>query len=291
LKRSLSLENNLPFLKTQLIKPGKIFSTKDLTDLYEKFKKNGLVSKLSNVQNFIELLLADKFLHLIPISGNSELVRYATGNVSPFEVALSVARPTAISHASALFFHGLSSYNPRIVYVTQEQSEKITDRVFLKQANVDAAFSKPQRQSKSIFKWSRYEIHLLKGKNSHGLGVQHLPFQDTKFHVIDIEKTLLDITVRPAYAGGVAKVSEAYKNARDKFSVEKLYDYLRKMKFVYPYHQLIGYYLQTNGYPEKDIELFRKIPRRIKFYLDYDIQNKSYNAEWQVYTPAEMVLK
>ena len=63
----------------------------------------------------------------------------------------------------------------------------------------------------------------------------------------NIERTLIDIAVRPVYSGGVFEVLKAYKMAKDKVSINKLAAYLKKIGYVYPYHQVVGFYLEKSG--------------------------------------------
>lgn len=58
-----------------------------------------------------------------------------------------------------------------------------------------------------------------------------------------LERTLIDIAVRPNYAGGVHHVLEAYAAAKSRVSVNVLLATLQKMEYVYPYHQVIGFYI------------------------------------------------
>ena len=68
-----------------------------------------------------------------------------------------------------------------------------------------------------------------------------------------LERTLIDATVRPGYAGGVATVLEAYRRASEALTVSRLIDTLRKLDYVYPYHQAIGFYMERAGFPTKQL--------------------------------------
>lgn len=57
--------------------------------------------------------------------------------------------------------------------------------------------------------------------------------------VTKIERTFADIAVRPAYAGGVYQVLEAYRGAKDKCPASTVIAVLKKIKSPYPYHQAI----------------------------------------------------
>jgi len=53
--------------------------------------------------------------------------------------------------------------------------------------------------------------------------------------VTDLERTLIDIAVRPAYAGGVRPVLTAYLRSRSKVSVDRIAKLLRRLDYVYPF--------------------------------------------------------
>lgn len=92
--------------------------------------------------------------------------------------------------------------------------------------------------------------------------------------VTGIERTLIDITVRPAYAGGVFQVFEAFKTAKDRVSVNVLIATLKKMKYVYPYHQAIGFYLEKAGYAEKLWSKLLAMGTDYNFYLAHHLPKK-----------------
>jgi predicted transcriptional regulator of viral defense system len=107
-----------------------------------------------------------------------------------------------------------------------------------------------------------------------------------KIRFTNIEKTLIDITVRPIYAGGVFEVLKAYRNAKGNVSINRLTAMLRKLNYVYPYHQAVGFYLERSGvYDESSIRLLRKFEMNYDFYLTYDMQEQDYSKEWRLFFP------
>ena len=57
------------------------------------------------------------------------------------------------------------------------------------------------------------------------------------------------------------------------------------MRFTYPYHQAIGFYLEKAGYQEKDIIPFYKMEQNFKFYLTYNMPFKEFSPHWNLYYP------
>ncbi len=157
----------------------------------------------------------------------------------------------------------------------------------LTQERIDKTFSKSQRVSNSYFLFNKYNIQMLNGKGTGNLGVIKSLQSGQYFEYTDIERTLIDIAVRPMYAGGVSEVLEAYKKARGRVEVKKLAKYLEKIDFIYPYHQVIGFYLERAGYTESDFTQFAK-EMDYKFYLTYNIPNKIFSQKWQLYYPSEL---
>ena len=110
--------------------------------------------------------------------------------------------------------------------------------------------------------------------------------EEEKIRVANVERTLIDITVRPFYAGGVSEVLKAFKLAKDQVSINKLAVILKKIGYVYPYHQAIGFYLEKSGvYKESAIKIFRNMNMNYDFYLTYQMKDKDYSKDWRLFYP------
>jgi predicted transcriptional regulator of viral defense system len=129
-------------------------------------------------------------------------------------------------------------------------------------------------------------IVLLSGKSTGRLDVIRIdgvagPSSD----VTSIRRTLVDVVVRPGYAGGITQVLEAYRGAKGRVSGESLLLILKKMNFVYPYHQAIGFLLEKADYPEADIAPFRQIDMDFDFYLIHGMREREYDHRWRLFYP------
>jgi predicted transcriptional regulator of viral defense system len=103
--------------------------------------------------------------------------------------------------------------------------------------------------------------------------------------VTNIERTLIDIAVRPFYAGGTSEVQRSYVKAKRKTSVDMLVSILKKINYIYPYHQVIGFYMQRAGFGDSALNPLKKLGLKYDFYLDYGMEEKDYSKEWRIYFP------
>ncbi|MEQ8192212.1 MAG: hypothetical protein ABRQ39_29880 [Candidatus Eremiobacterota bacterium] len=264
----------------------KVFSFNELRDiLYENIVKWKL-SKSTTLKNFIEFLMGEGILKLIVIDlPKLKMKRYTYGEPSIYEIAFSINKQAYFSHYTALFLHNLTNNIPKNVYINYEQAKKMSDRGELTQENINKAFSRPMRITNQIAAVGNQKVYLLNGKNVGRLGVEEYKLDDNLFPVTGIERTLIDITIRPNYAGGVQEVFNAYLAAKGKVSVNRLVSILNKMDYIYPYYQAIGFYLEKAGYKDNILKLLERFEMKYNFYLTYEVKETEYSSRWKLYYP------
>jgi predicted transcriptional regulator of viral defense system len=250
--------------------------------------KESLIPIDSRGQNAIlAALLKDTKLQKVrlPFPYRTE-TRFAWGDVPTYELIQSLAADGYFSHYTAMHFHGLTNQIPKTVYFNVEQPASAGGG-HLTQESIDRAFGAKCRTSNNIITFRDLRICRLNGGNTHQLGVINFKTEDNEpIRITDIERTLIDAVVRPAYAGGIGEIAEAFRAAVNRLSPKKLTDYLRKLDFTYPYHQAIGFYLERTGsYKKSQIELLRQFPIEFDFYLNYQIKNPAYNERWRLFVP------
>jgi predicted transcriptional regulator of viral defense system len=214
-------------------------------------------------------------------------VRYAWGKVSLYEVMQTIKPGCYFSHYTAVKFHGLTEQLPKTTYLTIEQSVASISKGEMNQAAIDRAFNGAPRTSTNIAESKDFRICVVAGRNTGNLGViEQVVVPDAgPLRLTNLERTLIDITVRPVYAGGVFEVAKAFELAKDKLSVNALTAMLKKLKYTYPYHQAIGFYLERAGYKSNLIDLLRKLPMDFDFYLTHQMGTTEYVKAWRLHIP------
>ncbi len=266
----------------------KIFRRTDIEKIIGSNHGFWRLASTTTIYQFIEFLLEQTKLKKIKLQFPSRNeIRYVWGEVPFLEVVLSVRPKAFYSHYTAMYFHGLTDQIPKILYTNFEQSPKRAQDTTLVQERIDLAFSRKPRISNTIANYKDYKICLINGKHTDELGV--IDFKgpnDEKLRITNIERTLIDITVRPFYSGGIMEILNAYRLAKDKVSLNKLNAMLREINYIYPYRQAIGFYLEKSGvYKDSLISLFENPKFEFDFYFAHGIENKSYSKRCRLYYP------
>lgn len=270
--------------------PRKVLSRKDLEVILRENRSFWRLALNTTVDEFLKFLLHKSRLQEIQLTGvnhDRKIVRYVWGKQIPqYQLAISIKGSAAyLSHGTAVFLHGLTDQIPKTIYVNREQSPK-NNSSSLTQDALNRAFAAKPRQSTFLFSYGEWQFLVLSGKNTGRLGVVAMPANTGEtVDVTDLERTLIDVVVRPVYSGGVYQVLEAYKSAKNRVSIASLTAMLRKLNFIYPYHQAIGFYMERAGYAQTHLEKLRSFGLNFEFYLSHDIRDKEFNQDWRLFYP------
>jgi hypothetical protein len=287
--------------RIQIAKPGifklfdqlrqRVFWPSDIARILAEHRSIWKLAQSTTVSDFVEFLTENgelKKYTLRPVNhpGTPEVVRFVWKSASQYEIALSLKRNAYLSHSTALFLHGLTDQIPNRLFVNSEQSVKPASGV-LTQQGIHNAFARKQRESSFIFEFDHTQAVIIWGKNTGRLEVGEIEYSGAMLSVTKLERTLIDIAVRPSYAGGIFQVLEAYKRAKERLSVGTLLATLKKLAYVYPYHQAIGFYMEKAGYSAQQCERLKSLGLEYDFYLTYDLRDKHFDQNWRLFVPKD----
>jgi hypothetical protein len=286
-------EERVKIAKQDIIKvfenqSSRILREADIKSILRTHRGFWRLRQTMTVEEFVNFLLRNAKLQKVVLDfPQRKVVRYTWGKTDLYGLLMSIDEKCYLSHYTAVHAHGLTDQVPKTIYVNREQPAKPQPSEGLAQDRIDEAFKRPTRLSRNFVNYDDSRIYLLSGKQTGNLGVIETEGPEhTTVRVTDVERTLIDITVRPEYAGGVFEVLRAYRLARDRVSVNKLVATLRKLDYLYPYHQPIGFYLERAGvYKENSIGLLRRSEFKYDFYLMHQIKDKAYSDKWRLFFP------
>lgn len=260
-----------------------VLNNVDLNDLISKIKDNrGLKSReRSEIKDFLIKHFVKK-----QISGN--LYQFID-NTDILDISSAISRSSFYSYQTSLYIHSLANKLSKNIYLVKERKEVQNQPLLsLTQNGINQAFNKLPRVTSDNKKIEDFVINFVTGQFQKYIGVMKYK----QYLISDIERSLIDSVVRPFYSGGVQCVLQAFLLAKEKIDIEKLYRYYSQMNFTYPYHQAIGFYLETSGYDKNSYKNFYNHEIfEFDFYLDYNIKKQKYNKKWKMYYPDTIKIK
>ena len=266
-----------------------VFSSQDLNQILKKHALQWKLAESVTLRKFESFLKDEGIVRKITILNKN---RFVKKQYSDYEIIQSIQPNLFFSHYTALRLHSLTEQIPNDVYVSSRRKRYDSDGgSFLSQDSIDDAFTKLARKKEpsGTYKNKNKNIYLLDNVASDVDVISHVLHDKEReifIHVTNLEKTLIDATIRPYYCGGVLEVIKAYDNAKDIISINKILSILNRNMYRYPYAQNIGFYLDYVGYQGKHLNKIKEKISQYDFYLDRNIPNKSYSKEWKIYYPS-----
>ncbi len=274
-------------------RPTTVYRFRDFSNLLDQNRSGWRFTADFTARKLVEFMLKGTKLERKQFKFPSRTeTLYTWGNVPTLELVSNIKQQSYFSHYTALHIHGLTDQLPKTIYLSIAQSRPQSRQGGLSQESLNTAFKRRVRTSNNIAEYNDFRITILNPMGKDRLGITDgAPDDDKHFSFTDLERTLIDIVVRPIYSGGVDEVLNAYSRASAAVSINRLAALLHEMDYVYPYHQAIGFYLQKSGqYDDDRIGLLRQSPMEFDFYLTHGMQNTVYVPQWRLFVPEHMKL-
>ena len=290
--RKESFEAAKELIKNNLYSDNiKAYTTFDIKTIFSLNRSDWKIAGYRTADQFMSFLENKNIIKILKLKHQS------TGSIKKIltepdattqNIALTIKKDGYLSNYSSMQIHQLTLQIPKSLYISFNKSLELKDikknENEISQENIDIAFSKPQRITSEVYKSeldnTRFYF-IQKAHKKKNIGI----ISNDNYSYTDLERTLIDIAVRPVYSGGVFEVLNAFEIAKENIDVNKLNKYLLELDYKYPYHQVIGFYMAKAGYADEKVNLFSNYLSKYDFYLTYNMSNKEYDSEWKIYYP------
>lgn len=166
--------------------------------------------------------------------------------VHEFEVAMALVHTAAISHWSALNYHGLTDQTPRRVFVLT------TARAVPRWRGV-----KETRSTKG-YPVGETLYQFVQVKPQRFFGTQKVWVNEARITITDPERTLLDGLTVPHYCGDLSEVLHAFEVGRPKLNLERIIEYALQLDAATA--KRLGWVLEQQGVAPTRLERLRAVP-------------------------------
>lgn len=271
--------------------PKRVLRRNDIETIFQEKRGDWRLAQYTKSSDFIIYLAEETYLRYAElVFPQKKVTLYVWREASPHEVPMGLGPPekTYLGYYTALALHELTEQIPKTIYTCIEQSSWGSNHdVPLTQSMIDSSFSKFPKVSSQIAPfWGSWQICIISSVPTNGLGVIDREL-GRPVRITDIERTLIDIAVRPHYAGGVYEVLKAYQNASNQISVNRLRSYLQKLSYKYPFHQTIGFYLEKAGLERRQLLPLSSLPIQFDMPLYHGAERDQFSEFWRVWYPKD----
>ena len=191
--------------------------------------------------------------------------------VHEFEIAMTLVQPSAISHWSALHFHGMTEQIPQRVYITTTQTVPISKAVKTR--------NKSQRSFSREINGILYEF--IKIKPERFFGIKDFWVGEVKVTITDPERTLIDGLISPKHFGGWAEIYSAFESRISSLDLARMVDYSLRLDAVIT--KRLGWIMEKVGVEDSILRRLEAVPIRGYRVLDSTGPRKgTCNKRWMI---------
>ena len=175
--------------------------------------------------------------------------------VHEFEIAMALVNPSAISHWSALHYHGLT-----------EQASRKTFVLTTTGASVPRARGSRTAQAREGYPVDDMIYRFVQVKADRFFGTQKVWVGEARVTITDPERTLLDGLARPQYCGDFAEILHAFDVRGSSLDLDRIVDYACSLDAATV--KRVGWVLEHWGVAPSKLERLASLP--IKGYRKLD---------------------
>ena len=135
-----------------------------------------------------------------------------------FEVAMALVDPAAISHWSALHYHGLTTQVPRTTFV-----------ITTHETSVPRLRGRAGEEPRDGCLINDVVYRFVQVRPGRFFGTKQVWVGDARVSITDLERTLVDGLTMPQHCGGFAEVLNAFEIAGPRLSVRRITEYALRL--------------------------------------------------------------
>ena len=187
-----------------------------------------------------------------------------------FEVAMALVSPAAISHWSALHYHGMTQQAPRKVFVLTTKESSVPRMRNSKTKRIIDGYP----VGDTIYK-------IVQVKPERYFGTQKIWIEEARVTITDPEKTLLDGLSMPQYCGDFAEVLHAFEVRGDDLHLQRIIEYACKLDTATA--KRLGWVLEYQGIDPAFLDSLLELPIKGIRKLDPTGPRKGpYSRRWMI---------
>ena len=191
-------------------------------------------------------------------------------DVHEFDVAMALVEPVAISHWSALNYHGLTEQIPRQVFVLTTTDVSVPRKRTSESAEGRGGY--PVNGTVYRFVQVRPERYF---------GVERIWMGDARVSITNLERTLLDGLAMPQHCGGFGEVIHAFGEAVDRLNINRITEYARRLSPAVA--KRAGWVLEHQGCEAPQLDELAALTIKGHRKLDPTGPRKgAYNSRWRL---------
>jgi hypothetical protein len=271
---------------------------KELLVLATKLIKD---TRYHSTESFIEALENEDIIqkHTMEALNRKTIHIYCSApltDIDVYELATALLPDGHFCNLTAIYHHSLTNQIPNAVYWRHEdiapQKRRGTDKI--SDARIRSAFIKPHRHTSFVMQHNSHSIFITAGTRGFDPSVEKIRQKHSpcpaESRVTCLERTLIDAVVAPHYNGGLTSLCDYFRAAQQRLDIARMLDIYRRLDFVYPYAQSLGFFMEHCGMQNHANELRSAYPPRQRFYVDHGAKTTwEYNERWMVFYPKGLV--
>lgn len=167
--------------------------------------------------------------------------------VHEFEIAMALVQPSAVSHWSAMHFHGLTQQIPRRVYVLTTTAAPMPRKRAAGRSDGGAGFSA-----------GGADFTFVGVDSKRFFGTRQVWIGEARVTVTDPERTLIDGLSKPQYCGDFAEVLQAFQVQLADLELDRIIDYALRLDGATA--KRLGWVLENLGLVPPHLERLLSVP-------------------------------